>query len=107
MEDDDLTTPELDIDVCGAGGNIRCIATSQRGQRWFFGTCPEDLRRYFFYRAYGDTAFGWFDEQMDEGFDRLVVVMLKAGLRVRVMGSDLEPSDADAVLVSGGSVDDR
>jgi len=87
--DDTISTPDPDIDVWGAGGNIRCVATSERGQRWFFGTCPEELRPYFFYRAYGDTALGWFEAEMDEGFDRLLRAMQSAGLQVRLLGEDL------------------
>lgn len=83
-----------DVDVQMVGGKVRCVPTSERALRWYFGTCPPELRKYFCYRGYGDTPFGWFEQRPGRGLDRRIALMPEARLRVTIDGSDMHLSEA-------------
>lgn len=71
-----------DFEVRPAGVHVRLVPISDRALQWFWGSSLPDDWPYFHMRRYGDTPFGWYLGQFDEGFASLVDRLQAAGFSV-------------------------
>lgn len=74
--------PTADFDLDEVGDKIRLIARSEGALRWFFGVCPTEFWPYFHYHQYGNTGYGWFNAEWDDGFEKLLDALEQAHLTV-------------------------